>query len=94
MIWRSDQTGAPRTDMTEPHWRASAIGVYRLWRDGGHALGALLTGFLADAFGMTTAFAAVGCLTFFSGVVVQVAMRETLGAHVEASRVRLGRVAP
>ena len=65
-------------DVAHPDWRASAVGVYRLWRDGGYALGALLAGVLADLFGITPAIAAVGGLTFLSGIVVAFAMYETL----------------
>src|SRR5439155_9408704 len=39
-------------DVAHPRWRASAVGVYRLWRDSGYAVGALLAGALADLFGM------------------------------------------
>src|SRR5690606_1078389 len=42
-------------DVAHPTWRGSAIGVYRLWRDLGYAVGALLAGVLADLFGMSTA---------------------------------------
>lgn len=65
-------------DVAHPSWRASAVGVYRLWRDGGYAVGALLAGTVADAFGMRWAIAAVGALTVLSGLVVSVVMRETL----------------
>jgi len=66
------------SDVAHPQWRASAVGVYRLWRDLGYAVGALLGGLLADLFGITVAIAAVGALTFLSGVVVAAVMRETL----------------
>ncbi|MGH9285149.1 MAG: MFS transporter, partial [Acidimicrobiales bacterium] len=55
-------------DVAEPAWRASAVGVYRLWRDSGFAAGALLAGFLADAFDIPTAIWAVAGLTAASGV--------------------------
>jgi len=64
-------------DVAGPTWRGSAIGMYRLWRDGGYAVGALLAGVLADAFGMTTAIACVGALTAASGLLVAVRMPET-----------------
>jgi MFS family permease len=67
-------------DVAHPAWRASAIGVYRLWRDGGYAVGALLAGVLADVFGVPTAIAGIGLLTFVSGVVVLMRMYETLPA--------------
>ncbi len=64
-------------DVAQPHWRASAVGVYRLWRDGGYALGALLAGALADRLGMPWAIESIGALTFLSGIVVLVTMYET-----------------
>ena len=64
-------------DVADPAWRASAIGVYRLWRDLGFAIGALVAAVIADAVGMPAAIAAVAVLTAVSGVVVLVRMRET-----------------
>jgi MFS family permease len=66
------------SDVAHPAWRASAVGVYRLWRDGGYALGALLAGVLADLLGVSWAIAGIALLTFASGVVVLVRMYETL----------------
>ncbi len=66
------------SDIAHPNWRASAVGVYRLWRDAGYAIGALAAGLLADAFGGLTAIAVIGALTFLSGVLVAAVMRETL----------------
>lgn len=66
------------SDVAHPNWRASAVGVYRLWRDMGYAVGALTAGLLADAFGIWTAIAAIGVLAFLSGSVVATVMRETL----------------
>ena len=63
-------------DVADPAWRGSAIGVYRLWRDLGFAVGAVVAGVLADAAGMTTAIIAVGALTIGSGVVVALRMPE------------------
>ncbi len=65
------------SDVAHPTWRGSAVGVYRLWRDGGFAVGGLVAGLLADAFGMPTAIGAAGALTFLSGLVVAVVMYET-----------------
>ena len=64
-------------DVAHPGWRARAVGVYRLWRDLGFAVGALLTGLLADAFGIREAIWAVAILTAASGTVVAVRMYET-----------------
>jgi MFS family permease len=66
------------SDVAHPDWRASAVGVYRLWRDGGYAIGALLAGALADLAGVPFAIGAIAVLTFASGVVVLVRMYETL----------------
>src|SRR6266566_4700451 len=69
------------SDVVHPSWRASAVGVYRLWRDSGYAIGALLAGVLADLFGVSWAIGVVSALTFLSGVVVAMMMRETLPDH-------------
>jgi MFS family permease len=68
-------------DVVHPSWRASAVGVYRTWRDLGYAVGALLSGVVADLFGLTWAITAVGVLTFISGLVVAVTARETISRH-------------
>ncbi|MDP8950204.1 MAG: MFS transporter [Actinomycetota bacterium] len=65
-------------DAAHPSWRASAVGVYRLWRDLGYAVGAILAGGVADMFGFSSAIITVGVLTAVSGFVVAVRMRETL----------------
>jgi len=65
-------------DVAQPTWRASAVGVYRLWRDLGYAIGALLAGIVADAFGLPAAMWLVAALTFGSGLLVALRMRETL----------------
>jgi len=64
-------------DVADPSWRASAVGVYRLWRDLGFAIGAVLAGVLADRLGMPVAIAAVAALTGGSGLVAAALMRET-----------------
>jgi MFS family permease len=65
-------------DVAHPDWRGSAVGTYRLWRDGGYAVGALLAGGLADLFGMAWAIGAIAALTFLSGLQVAWRMPETL----------------
>jgi MFS family permease len=65
-------------DVADPVWRGSAIGVYRLWRDLGFAIGALVAGVIADAFGMPAAIIAIAALTAASGLLVLARMRETL----------------
>jgi MFS family permease len=67
-------------DVAHPSWRATSYGVYRLWRDLGYAIGALLAGLVADWLGMAAAIHVVAALTLLSGVVVLVRMRETLGS--------------
>jgi MFS family permease len=64
-------------DVADPVWRGSAVGVYRLWRDVGFAVGALAAGRIADGLGMTAAIVVVAALTAVSGLVVLVRMRET-----------------
>jgi MFS family permease len=64
-------------DVAHPAWRARAVGVYRLWRDGGFAVGALLAGLVADAYGLRAAVWAVAALTAASAVIVAVRMYET-----------------
>jgi MFS family permease len=63
-------------DVAHPSWRASSIGVYRLWRDLGYAVGALLTGIVADASGTDAAMWLVASLTCASGVIVAIRMHE------------------
>jgi MFS family permease len=65
-------------DVAHPNWRASAVGVYRLWRDSGYAIGALLSGVIADILGITAAVVAIAALTLISGIVVAARMPETL----------------
>jgi MFS family permease len=65
-------------DVAHPTWRASAVGVYRLWRDLGYALGALLAGVVADALGLAAAIWVVAAITFASGLLAALRMSETL----------------
>lgn len=64
-------------DVAHPAWRARSVGVYRLWRDGGFAVGALLAGVVADALGVDAAVWTVAALTAVSGLVVALRMYET-----------------
>jgi MFS family permease len=64
-------------DVAHPSWRARSVGIYRLWRDGGFAVGALVAGLAADAFGIRAAVWVVAALTAASGLVVAVRMYET-----------------
>jgi MFS family permease len=72
-------------DVAHPAWRARSVGVYRLWRDGGFAVGAVLAGVIADAFGILAAIWVVAALTAASGLVVAVRMYETLPARSAAA---------
>ncbi len=65
-------------DVAHPSWRASAVGVYRWWRDLGYAIGALLAGFTADRFGLDAAVWLVAGVTFLSGCSAAWRMDETL----------------
>jgi MFS family permease len=64
-------------DVADPRWRASAVGVYRFWRDAGFAVGALVAGLVADAFDVRAAIWVVAVITALSGLVVAVRMYET-----------------
>ncbi len=65
------------SDASHPSWRARSLSVYRFWRDLGYAIGALSAGLIADRFGLSAAIIAIAALTFASGAVVAVAMRES-----------------
>jgi MFS family permease len=67
-------------DVAEPTWRGSAVGVYRLWRDLGFAIGAIVAGLIADAAGIASAIWVVAAVTAASGLVVLARMRETRSA--------------
>ena len=64
-------------DVAHPIWRATSVGVYRLWRDGGYVVGAVAAGLLADLFGIVWAVGAIAGLTAISGLVVSLVMSET-----------------
>ncbi|PBC09073.1 MFS transporter [Mesorhizobium sp. WSM3859] len=68
------------SDASHPSWRARSLSVYRFWRDLGYAIGALSAGLIADFFGFAAAIAAIAALTFLSGAIVAIAMRQTRAA--------------
>jgi MFS family permease len=74
-------------DVAHPAWRARSIGIYRLWRDGGFAVGALLAGVIADLWGIRPAIAAVAAITAASGLVVTLRMYETLDVQASVSEI-------
>ena len=63
------------TDHANPIWRASSLGVYRFWRDLGYAIGALVSGLVADALGFEAAIHLVAALTLASGLIVASVMQ-------------------
>jgi len=63
------------TDYAHPAWRASSLGVYRFWRDLGYAVGALLSGAVADLVGLGAAIHLVAGLTLLSGLIVAWVMK-------------------
>lgn len=65
-------------DVAHPVWRASSAGVYRLWRDLGYAVGAVLAGIVVDRFGLGASIWTIGGLTFASGALLLLRMGETL----------------
>ena len=54
-------------DVAAPGWRATAIGVYRTWRDGGYVVGALAAGAMTDLFDLRIALGVVAAVTALSG---------------------------
>ncbi len=73
-------------DVAHPRWRASAVGIYRMWRDTGFAVGALLAGIIADVIDPPAAIWTVALLTAASGTLVAVRMRETHPQALARSR--------
>ncbi len=62
---------------THPMDRAGSLGIFRFWRDLGYAIGAILTGFLADMLGMRVPVLVIGLLTLLSATIIMVRMRTT-----------------
>lgn len=73
-------------DQAHPTWRATAVGVYRLWRDTGYVVGALMGGAVADLFGLRAAVVAVAALSLLSGLFVVTRMKETAPSLAERTR--------
>ncbi|KGP74294.1 MFS transporter [Pontibacillus yanchengensis] len=66
------------SDVAEPKWRATSLGIYRFWRDSGYAFGALLAGLFADLLTVHWAIGLVAILPLLSGVLSLTRMQETL----------------
>jgi MFS family permease len=60
---------------THPSDRAKCLGIFRLWRDLGYAIGALLTGFIADRMGIGMSVIVVASITFFSSIIIFIRMK-------------------
>lgn len=60
--------------VTSPNQRAESIGTFRLWRDLGYAVGAIISGITADVFGVTYAILLIGFITIISSVIIKVRM--------------------
>jgi MFS family permease len=72
-------------DVAHPSWRATAVGVYRLWRDTGYVVGGLLGGIVADAFDLRAAVWVVAALSVASGLVVAARMTPTRRSHAPST---------
>ncbi len=77
------------SDLAHPAWRASALGVYRLWRDSGYAWGALMGGVLADLFTIQAAVLVIAALTAISGGITLFRLPET-APHRSTARTKSG----
>jgi MFS family permease len=72
------------SDAAHPTWRSAGMGVYRMWRDSGYAVGAILIGLSMEFVGAEAAFYLTAVLMFLSGGIVVVWMEEThpeFGTH-------------
>ena len=61
-------------DFTNPRQRAESIGIFRLWRDSGYAIGAILTGLIADAFGINASIGFIAAITILSSLIIKIRM--------------------
>lgn len=68
---------------TNPQDRAKSIGIFRLWRDLGYAIGAILTGIIADLISINAAILFIGLLTLASAIIIQYRMRCKTGDSVK-----------
>lgn len=70
---------------THPQDRAKSIGIFRLWRDLGYAIGAILTGIIADLININAAIIFIGLLTFISSIIIMYRMKCQLGGAVKTA---------
>ncbi len=75
-------------DVAHPSWRATAVGVYRLWRDTGYVVGGLLGGLVADVFDLRAAVWVVAVLSVLSGLVVAARMSPSVPSSIETDALR------
>lgn len=68
---------------TNPQDRAKSIGIFRLWRDMGYAIGAILTGIIADLISINASIIFIGILTFISSVIIYYRMKCSDGNAVK-----------
>jgi MFS family permease len=66
------------SDVAQPEWRASSMGVYRFWRDSGYAFGALFAGLLTDILNVNWAIGLVALLPLGAGLIAAIRLNETL----------------
>jgi MFS family permease len=66
------------SDVAQPEWRASSMGVYRFWRDSGYAFGALFAGLLTDLLNVEWAIGLVALLPLSAGLLAAIRLKETL----------------
>ncbi|MEU0313572.1 MFS transporter [Nocardioides sp. NPDC006273] len=64
-------------DVAHPIWRGRAVGIYRVWRDLGYAVGALMGGVVADLWSLRAAVWTAAAISAVSALVVAVRMYET-----------------
>jgi MFS family permease len=74
------------SDYTHPDQRPESIGVFRLWRDLGYAFGAVITGLIADQYGLLAPVFVIGMLTIVSGLLLQYRMRFDSTTYLQRAR--------
>lgn len=62
------------SENTHPLDRPKSLGIFRFWRDLGYAIGAILTGLIADKFGITISIISIGIITLLSSLIIKFRM--------------------